>query len=64
MRSRSSTGSSPITVIDARAGWRLVDWGELREYRDLFAFLVWRDIKTRYAQSVLGVGWASSWTKR
>jgi lipopolysaccharide transport system permease protein len=24
----------------------------------LFYFLVWRDIKTRYAQSVLGIGWA------
>ena len=27
-------------------------------YKDLFYFLVWRDIKTRYAQSVLGIGWA------
>ena len=31
---------------------------ELWQYRDLFYFLVWRDIKVRYAQSVLGVGWA------
>jgi lipopolysaccharide transport system permease protein len=46
------------TVIDARSASRLVDWQELREYRDLFFFLVWRDVKTRYAQSVLGVGWA------
>lgn len=36
----------------------LIDWQELWQYRDLFFFLVWRDIKTRYAQSVLGVGWA------
>ena len=35
-----------------------IDWRELWLYRDLFAFLVWRDIKARYAQSVLGVGWA------
>ena len=27
-------------------------------YKDLFYFLVWSDIKTRYAQSVLGIGWA------
>ena len=36
----------------------LFNWRELWQYRDLFLFLVWRDIKTRYAQSVLGVGWA------
>jgi lipopolysaccharide transport system permease protein len=36
----------------------IIDWGELWVYRDLFYFLVCRNIKTRYAQSVLGVGWA------
>jgi lipopolysaccharide transport system permease protein len=46
------------TVIDADGKMPLIDWRELRQYRDLFYFLVWRDIKTRYAQSVLGVGWA------
>ena len=46
------------TVIEPQTGWQLVDWRELWQYRDLFIFLVWRDIKTRYAQSVLGVGWA------
>jgi len=46
------------TIIESKSGWRMVDWGELWDYRDLFAFLVWRDVKTRYAQSVLGVGWA------
>ena len=46
------------TVIEPKSGWRWVDWGELWQYRDLFAFLVWRDIKTRYAQSILGIGWA------
>lgn len=30
----------------------------LWEYRELFFFLVWRDVKARYAQSVLGIGWA------
>ena len=45
-------------IIEPQAGWQLIDWRELWRYRDLFYFLVWRDIKTRYAQSVLGVGWA------
>lgn len=46
-------------VIDAETQKsHLVDWKEMWQYRDLFLFLVWRDIKTRYAQSILGVGWA------
>jgi lipopolysaccharide transport system permease protein len=45
-------------VIEPRTGWRLVDWKELVEYRDLFRFLIWRQIKVQYAQSTLGIGWA------
>ncbi|MEW6405398.1 MAG: ABC transporter permease [Chloroflexota bacterium] len=45
-------------IIEAETGWQLIDWRELWRYRDLFWFLVWRDIKTRYAQSILGIGWA------
>ena len=37
---------------------KLINWQELWQYRDLFLFLVWRDFKTRYAQSILGIGWA------
>jgi len=48
----------PQTIIEPAKGWQLIDWRELYRYRDLFFFLVWRDIKTRYAQSILGVGWA------
>lgn len=38
--------------------WPGVDLRELWEFRELFLFLVWRDIKARYAQTVLGPGWA------
>ena len=31
---------------------------ELWEYRELFYFLVWRDIKIRYKQTILGAAWA------
>lgn len=48
----------PHFLIKPREGWQLIDFRELYVYRDLFYFLVWRDIKIRYAQSVLGVGWA------
>ncbi len=50
--------SVPITVIEPRPGWRIVDWKELYEFRDLFRFLIWREIKVRYAQSAIGIGWA------
>lgn len=50
--------SKPITIIKARPGWQLIDFKELREYRDLFYFLVVRDIKIRYKQTVLGAAWA------
>jgi lipopolysaccharide transport system permease protein len=48
----------PQTIIRPQPGWRLIDWRELREYRDLFYFLVWRDIKVLYKQTVLGFAWA------
>lgn len=47
-----------ITIIRPVSGWRLIDFQELREYRDLFYFLVWRDIKILYAQTILGFSWA------
>tara|TARA_B100002051_G_scaffold223333_1_gene217840 strand:+ start:1047 stop:1859 length:813 start_codon:yes stop_codon:yes gene_type:complete len=47
-----------LTIIKPWSGWQSINWSELWLYRDLFYFLVWRDIKTRYAQSVLGIGWA------
>jgi lipopolysaccharide transport system permease protein len=58
-RSRTAHMSDvPITVIEPRSGWRLIDVNELYTYRDLFRFLVWRNVKVMYAQSVIGVGWA------
>jgi lipopolysaccharide transport system permease protein len=48
----------PITHIRSTSARRLVDWKELVAYRDLFQYLVRREIKVRYAQSAIGVGWA------
>lgn len=47
-----------ITVLTADNDWALFDFSELSRYRDLFYFLVWRDIKVLYAQTVLGFAWA------
>jgi len=48
----------PVIVITPRGMTSLGEWRELWAARDLWWFLVRRDLKTRYAQSVLGLGWA------
>lgn len=49
---------SQVTFIRPKSGWQILDLRELKEYRDLFYFLVWRDIKVLYAQTILGFSWA------
>jgi len=45
-------------VITPPSGAIGIDLKELWAYRELFGFLVWRDLSVRYKQSVLGVLWA------
>ena len=52
-----SAGASCL-IISPQRGWRLIDLRELFQYRDLFFFLVWRNVKVIYAQTVLGFAWA------
>ena len=47
-----------VTVIRPRRGWIAINWRELWESRELLYFLMLRDIKVRYKQTVLGVAWA------
>jgi lipopolysaccharide transport system permease protein len=51
-------GELRLTVIEPTSNWRLVDWGELWHYHELLYFLIWRDIRVRYKQTVLGAAWA------
>jgi lipopolysaccharide transport system permease protein len=44
--------------IQPKRGWLNFDSRELWEHRELLYFLVWRDLKVRYKQTVLGVAWA------
>lgn len=55
---REEPVAAPTLVIEPAGRWPKVDLRELWAYRGLFLFLVWRDIKVRYAQTVLGAGWA------
>ena len=45
------------TVIEADHAERRY-WADLWQYRELFAFLAWRDILVRYKQTVIGILWA------
>jgi lipopolysaccharide transport system permease protein len=45
-------------IIEARKGWWHFNWRDLWDYRELLFFLVWRDIKVRYKQTLLGASWA------
>ena len=58
MATEQQSSNPPVVDIRASHGLRWLDLRELWRYRDLFYFLVWRDIKVRYAQSILGIGWA------
>jgi lipopolysaccharide transport system permease protein len=49
---------APLTVIRPSSGWQLLNLRELWHFRDLFYFLIWRDVKVRYKQTVLGAAWA------
>ena len=48
----------PLVVIEERHSWLSIDVPELWRNRELLYFLIWRDIKIRYKQTVLGAAWA------
>jgi len=48
----------PVTILERKPGWRVIDFGELWRYRELLYFLTLRDIKVRYKQTALGAAWA------
>lgn len=45
-------------VIEPSPGWAPLQLGDLWTHRELLFFLVWRDLKSRYKQTSLGVAWA------
>lgn len=46
------------TIIEPTKGWQLINIRELLRYKDLFYFLVWKEIKVLYKQTILGLTWA------
>lgn len=46
-----------VTVIEPTSGWLALRLDRVWQYRELLYFLVWRDLKVRYKQAVLGAMW-------
>lgn len=55
---KSSINDALVTIIKPKHGWQFINFKEIKEYRDLFFFLAWREIKVLYAQTILGFIWA------
>jgi lipopolysaccharide transport system permease protein len=54
----TSKSVAQITFITPSKGWVSLKLAEVWKYRELLYFLVWRDIKVRYKQTLIGAGWA------
>lgn len=50
--------SATSLIIQPPGGWLSLELKEVWDYREMLYFLVWRDIKIRYKQTVLGAAWA------
>jgi lipopolysaccharide transport system permease protein len=50
--------SDRLIVIRPASRWLHLDLKELWHYRELAARIVWRDLKVRYKQTFVGIGWA------
>jgi len=55
---RATPSKMRTLVLEPPRGWRFIDFRELWRYRELLYFLVWRNVKVRYKQTVLGASWA------
>jgi lipopolysaccharide transport system permease protein len=54
----AALADAPSVVIEPRRGLSSLRLREVWEYRELMYFFVWRDVKVRYKQTLLGAAWA------
>lgn len=52
------TDSTSVLVLQPSKGLVRLNLRDVWTYRELLFFLVWRDVKVRYKQTVLGAAWA------
>jgi lipopolysaccharide transport system permease protein len=50
--------TAPEVIIEPAGNWFSLRLKELWTYRELLYFFIWREIKVRYKQTVLGASWA------
>lgn len=50
--------NASVIRVEPTTGWISLKLKEVWDYRELLYFLIWRDIKVRYKQTVLGAAWA------
>ena len=55
---KGKLSTNSISVIEPPGKWHYFNFSEFRTHFELLYFLTWRDIKVRYKQALLGIGWA------
>ena len=53
-----AAAETPVLILRPSRGFLRLNLRDIWEYRELLYFLVWRDVKVRYKQTVLGAAWA------
>jgi len=53
-----AAAETPALILRPSRGFLRLNLRDVWEYRELLYFLVWRDVKVRYKQTVLGAAWA------
>jgi lipopolysaccharide transport system permease protein len=53
----SPAPAPPTVIIEPPRGWLDLRLADVWEYRELLYFFVWRDVKVRYKQTIIGVVW-------
>jgi lipopolysaccharide transport system permease protein len=57
LRGNMDLPAEPLIKIRARRAFDLMNLREIWEHRELLYYLVWRDLKARYKQTILGILW-------
>lgn len=55
---RDSARQYPVVRIQPSRGWVDLQLPDLWQYRELLFFMIWRDLKVKYKQTILGASWA------
>lgn len=55
--SKSKTKNTSESIITPPGGWAKLNLGEIFDHKELLYIFVWRNIKVRYKQTIIGIGW-------